>query len=209
VETLENLINQDATYHQIYAKGEWGVLKNTIYNNWETVSALDFPEYEKMKDWCYGLDFGFVDPSVLTLVNRKEEDLYVKQLLYERKLTNNQLIDKLKAIIPKKYHRTKIIYCDNAEPARIEEINKSGLIAKKADKSVKDGLDFCKRNKIKVHTLSTEMVKEIQAYKYREKNGEPIDGEPVKFNDHTMDSMRYGAYTHFGKHHAKSELIFI
>ena len=207
VETLESLIHQDPTYYQIYTKGEWGVLKNVIYNNWESVK--DFPEYEKMKDFCYGLDFGFVDPSVLTLINLKEKELNVKQLVYERKLTNNQLIEKVKNIIPKKYHRTKIIYCDNAEPARIEELNQAGLIAKPADKSVKDGLDFCKRNKIRVDANSTEMLQEIQAYKYREKNGLAIDGEPVKFNDHTMDSFRYGAYTHFGKHHAKSELIFI
>jgi len=207
VDTLESLITQDPTYHQIYTLGEWGVLKNTIYNNWETIT--DFPGYEKMKDFCFGLDFGFVDPSVLTLISRKEEDLFVKQLLYERKLTNDQLITQIKAIIPKKYWRTKIIYCDNAEPARIEEINKNGLIAKKADKSVKDGLDFCKRNKIKVDAGSDDIIKEIQGYKYREKNGIAIDGEPVKFNDHTMDSFRYGAYTHFGKHFAKSELIFI
>jgi phage terminase large subunit len=207
VETLENLINQDETYHQIYTLGEWGVLKNTIYNNWETIT--DFPEYKNMKDFCYGLDFGFVDPSVLTLISRKETNLFTKQLIYERKLTNDQLIQRLKEVIPNKYWRTKIIYCDNAEPARIEEINRSGLIAKKADKSVKDGLDFCKRNKIIIDRSSTEMVNEIQGYKYREKNGLAIDGEPVKFNDHTMDSFRYGAYTHWGKHFAKSELLFI
>jgi phage terminase large subunit len=207
VDTLESLIDQDPTYHQIYARGEWGVLKNTIYNNWEVVDS--FPEFEKMKDFCFGLDFGYVDPSVLTLISKKEDDLFVKQLVYERKLTNDELIVKLKEAIPKRYWRTKIIYCDNAEPARIEEINKNGLIAKKADKSVKDGLDFCKRNKINIHSDSTEIIQEIQGYKYREKDGQPIDGEPVKFNDHTMDSFRYGAYTHWGKHFAKSELIFI
>jgi len=207
IDTLEGLINQDPTYHQIYTKGEWGVLKNTIYNNWETVD--DFPEFEKMKDFCFGLDFGYVDPSVLTLISKKENDLFVKQLLYKKKLTNNELIDQIKSIIPKKYYRTKIIYCDNAEPARIDEINKAGLIAKKADKSVKDGLDFCKRNKIRIDKDSTEVIQEIQGYKYREKDGEPIDGEPVKYNDHTMDSFRYGAYTHWGKHRAKAELIFI
>ena len=207
VETLEGLIHQDPTYHQIYAKGEWGVLKNTIYNNWVTTDS--FPEFEKMKDFCFGLDFGFSDPSVLTVISRKENDLFVKQLLYQKKLTNNELIDKVKSIIPKKYWRTKIIYCDNAEPARIQEINQNGLIAKKADKSVKDGLDFCKRNTINIDKDSTELIQEIQGYKYREKDGQPIDGEPVKFNDHCMDSFRYGSYTHWGKHFAKSELIFI
>ena len=207
IETLEGLINQDPTYHQIYTMGEWGVLKNTIYNNYEVID--DFPEYKYMRDFCYGLDFGYVAPSSLVLVSRKEEDLFVKELIYQKKLTNDELIKRVKDVIPKGHWRTKIIYCDNAEPARIAEINKAGLIAKKADKSIKDGLDFCKRNKIKIHKESTNIYKEIQGYKYREKDGEPIDGEPIKYQDHCMDAMRYAAYTAWGKHRAKSEILFI
>jgi len=42
------------------------------------------------------------------------------------------------------------IYADSSEPARIEEISRAGFDIRPADKSVKDGIDFCKRRKVHV-----------------------------------------------------------
>ncbi len=47
-----------------------------------------------------------------------------------------------------------------------------------------------------IHESSVNMIKEIKSYKWKvNKNGITLD-EPVKFNDHSMDSGRYGLYTH-------------
>ena len=65
-----------------------------------------------------------------------------------------------------------------------------------SDKSVKDGIDFCKRKIFHTRAENVNLNKERQSYKWKEdKNGNILD-EPVKFNNHAMDGKRYGVYTH-------------
>jgi phage terminase large subunit len=61
IEELEDLINQDQNYYNIYVKGAWGSLGHNIYNNWEIVDK--YPDIIEEEIW--GLDFGYVNPSAL------------------------------------------------------------------------------------------------------------------------------------------------
>lgn len=206
IATLENLKNEDPTYFQIYSEGQWGVLKDVIYNNYVTVDK--FPE-KKFKEIVCGLDFGYNAPSALVRVGDYDNNFYIEELLYETKLTNNDLIERLKLSIPKKFRRKYIIYADTAEPARISEINRAGFVCKPSDKSVKDGIDYVKRNKLLIHQNSTNLLKEISGYKYKEdKDGNVLD-IPLSWNDHLMDSMRYCMYSHWGKLRPKAEVAFV
>jgi phage terminase large subunit len=64
-----------------------------------------------------------------------------------------------------------------------------------AKKDVLKGIDFAKSRKLRVYSESSNLIKELQSYKWREdKDGRVLD-EPVKFQDHLMDAMRYGLYT--------------
>jgi len=206
IETLENLKNEDPTYFQIYSKGEWGILKNIIYNNY--IVDKEWPNDKMLKDISYGLDFGFNAKSSLVKVGFNKE-FYVEEKLYQSGLTNNDLIDKLKNLIPKDVRRTRIIYCDSAEPARIEEICRAGFIAKPSDKSVKDGIDYCKRSKLHILYSSTNVIKEISGYKYKEDKDGNVLEIPLSWNDHSMDAMRYCIYTNWGKIKPKASLAFI
>jgi phage terminase large subunit len=204
IKMLEELENQDPRYHKIYTLGEWGELKAVIYDKYEITNVIP-----KFKEVIYGLDFGFNDPSTLVRVGYHDNDFYLKELLYHRGLTNSDLIEQLKRKIPKKVRRQRIIYCDNAEPARIEEISRAGFIAKPADKSVKDGIDFCRRNKLYIDSESSNMIKEIQSYKYKEDKDGNVLEDPLKFNDHTCDAFRYALYTHYGKLRPKAKVAFV
>jgi len=190
---LEGLAAQDSTMHDVYALGKWGVLKNIIYTNWDVV-----PEFPENCDYViYGLDFGFNNPSVLVRIGEKDGEMYWEELLYQSGLTNDDLIKQLAELIPNK---RDYIYGDTAEPARIEEIARAGYNIHPSDKSVKDGIDHCKRRKIHVTAGSSNGIKELQGYRYKEdKNGTVLD-EPVKFNDHFCDAGRYAAYTHSKRH---------
>jgi phage terminase large subunit len=44
---------------------------------------------------------------------------------------------------------------------------------------------------------STNFIKEIKSYKWKVDKENKILDEPVKFNDHLMDAMRYAIYTHY------------
>ncbi len=189
IRELEDLKNQDETYYQIYALGEWGVLKNIIYSNYELIDEW----LEEFDEIIYGLDFGYNNPSALLEVGIKDWEIYLRELLYQTHLTNEDLIEKLKELIPDK---NRYIYADSAEPARIEEIARAGFNIHPADKSVKDGIDFVKRQKLHILKSSVNLIKEIGGYKYKEDKDGNVLEEPVKFRDHLMDAMRMAIYTH-------------
>lgn len=189
VEMLERLQYEDPEYWKIYGLGEYARVSHLIFDEPKVVDVL--PERGEI---IYGLDFGFVNPTALVSVRINEKELYIRELLYESGLTNEQLIKKMIELIPDK---TSPIYADAEEPARIEEIYRCGFNIKPADKSVKDGIEFLKRFKMYTTKESSNFLKEIKSYKWMlDKNGNVIEGKPVKFNDHLMDALRYAVYSH-------------
>jgi phage terminase large subunit len=196
VNELENLQHQDENYYKIYALGQWGILKNIIYSNWQVIDPKEYPTDDACDEIIYGLDFGYNNPSALLEIRIKDAIYYERELLYETRLTNSDLIAEAEKLIPDK---SRSLYADSAESDRIEEFKRAGFNVYGADKgkgSVKDGIDFVKRQDIRITSDSVNLIKEKQSYKYREdKDGNVMD-EPVKFADHLMDAERYAIKTH-------------
>ena len=192
---LESLKNQDESYYKVYALGEYAEIKGLIWGRPEI--KQEFPE---VKETIYGLDFGYNNPSTLIEVGIDVEAmaLYFRELIYETHLTNDELIEKMKDVIPPE-KRHYDIYADASEPARIEEIYKAGFNIKPADKekgSVKNGIDMVKRFKRYSLDENTNLNDEFGGYKFKvDKNGHVLE-EPVKYEDHTCDAGRYAVYTH-------------
>ncbi|MCK9327302.1 MAG: PBSX family phage terminase large subunit [Bacteroidales bacterium] len=186
---IEELKETDYTYYQIYGLGNWGTPGNLIYHNYKVTENMP----EQFDEIIYGLDFGYNNPSALVEIGIRDENAYILSELYESKLTNADLIEKLKSLIANK---NAPVYADAAEPQRIEEITRAGFNIHPADKSVKDGIDYVKRQKIYIHPDCDNVIAEMQTYKWKEdRNGNVLD-EPVKFRDHLMDALRYCLYTH-------------
>lgn len=194
VESLEDLKNQDMNYYRIYALNEWGHLENLIYSNYKMADEL--PDGGET---IYGLDFGFNNPTALVKIVIKDQEIWEKQLLYKTGLTNTDLIDWLTKLVEK---RIDCIYADSEEPARIEEIKRAGFNVHPSVKgkgSVKDGIDFVKRQKIHITKDSPDLLKEKRNYVWKQdKDGNVLD-EPVKFYDHLLDGERYAIHAHMGK----------
>lgn len=196
VENIEELQDYDPDLWKIYGLGQWGTLSGLIYNNWDEVDY--WPEGGET---IYGLDYGFNHPTALTEFKIKDgRDVYERELLYKRKLTNKDLIDELKELIPA-YYRGRPIYADPSEPDRIQEIKNAGFNIHPGDNRVVDGILFVKRFRVHILSSSTNIIKEKKSYSWaKDKNGDPLDPErPVKFHDHGQDSERYALYSHLGK----------
>lgn len=191
IKTLEGLKDEDETYYKIYALGQRAKPKGLIYNPY--IVDKEFPkEYD---DIVFGLDFGYNNPTALIGIGIKDGEYYLNELLYETKLTNADLIERLKQIILPE-HRNELIFADDEDPNRIQEIINAGFKncqpAKK--KLVKPGIDMCKRKKFHTLESNVNLNKEAKHYKWKlDKNGEP-DEMPVKYKDHTMDALRYGVW---------------
>jgi phage terminase large subunit len=176
VKEIENLRNVDANFWRIYGEGERGHSEGVIYTHWQPYSG------QKSGHTVFGLDFGYNNPTALTRVTDNDGELYWKEEIYQSHLTNSDLIPMLKQIV--KPHET--IYCDAAEPNRIEELRRAGIKAQLANKNVKEGIDFVKSRKLYIHSQSVNLLKEIKSYKYmdqgKKKGNEPE--VPLKLNDH-------------------------
>ena len=194
IKIFETLEQQDPNYYRIYALGEWGKLDNLIYNNW-----FQNDNYPKTDQICFGLDFGYNVPSCLMEVRWWKEQLWVRQRIYEARLTNQMLIKKLHQELTEEEVRNCIIYADNAEPAYIEEISTAGFNCEPSNKEVSAGIDWCKAFTINVHPDSDDVMKEIRGYSWISDKDGHVQDKPIKFNDHAMDAFRYGAYSHWGQ----------
>lgn len=197
IETLKNLSQIDENYHRIYNLGEWGVLKNIIYDNWKIV-----PELRDVGETWYGLDFGYNDVTALIEAKVDNREVYLNEKLYQAHLTPTDLIERLKSFIPLDKRKKTIIIGDNSRPEIIEEISRAGFWIEpsvKGPNSVLDGISYLKTFKLFFTEESVNLKKEIKSYSWRETKDKKIIDEPVGFDDHLMDAMRYAIYTRYYK----------
>ena len=185
VKEIENLIMYDESYYKIYALGEKGTGKTTIYTHWKHYEHL--PE---IKETYYGLDFGFNHPTALIEVNIIDNTCYVKEIIYKEGLTSTDLIKMMDEL---QISKKKEIACDTARPEIIEDLRRKGYNAKSAIKDVKDGIDSVKSSGLLIHKESINILKEISSYKWKV-NGDILLDEPVKVYDDAMDAMRYAIH---------------
>jgi len=194
VKEIERLKEEDPVYWKVYGLGERGSSGATIYTNWELCDEIP----SNIDEVVFGLDFGFNVPTSLVQCAFKENHCYVKQLIYEKGLTNDDLkavLSELDEKYPELDLRNNEIYADAAEPKSIEEIYRAGFNIKPASKAVEHGIKTVKGYKLFITKDSTDLHKEIKFYKFKEdKDGNVLD-KPVKFNDHSMDALRYGIHS--------------
>lgn len=189
IKTLEDLKAEDETYYKIFALGVWAQSGSIIYSNYDIVPDSSFPD--SYDDSFGGLDFGFNNPASATFVGVKDNVVWIKEIIYQSRLTNSQLIDRIKD----EFQKWKLLHwrADESEPDRIAEFEAAGFnieAAPKGKNSVRDGIDFCKRLKWHISNESLNVIKEVRGYKWKEKDGLILD-EPVKYLDHSMDAIRY------------------
>ena len=185
ISEIERLKDIDPDYWRVYGLGEIGSIQTMIFRNFNLVDDV------QGKLIGYGLDFGFTNsPTALVEVRQLDDNLYIKELLYEKRLTNTDLANKLKEF---GISRQSEIIGDSAEPKSIEEIYRQGFNIKPAKKGagIHLGLDIMRRYKLHITKDSLNAIKEFRGYKWStDKNGDVLN-TPVKVNDHLIDATRY------------------
>jgi len=180
-----------ANWWKVYGLGQIGVIDGVIFSNWQIVKQI--PEDAELLG--YGLDFGFTnDPSALISVHKFNSELYIKELIYQTRLTNNDIVQRMIELGVDKY---KDIIADSAEPKSIEDIYRGGFRniygAKKGADSIRNSIDKLQRYKINITESSTNLIKEFRGYVWtKDKNGNQT-GEPIGINDHGIAALRYFA----------------
>lgn len=189
VREIEYLEKTDPEFWKIYGLGEYGKVFGQVFSNYAVC--------EKIPDGATfianGGDFGFTnDPTALLEVYKQNGELWINELVYERKLTNPDIANRIKLL--GKQHQETVF--DSAEPKSIQELINEGCFitsALKGKDSIKNSIDVLLRYKLNITANSVNLLREIRTYKWiLNKAGEGVN-IPIDYNNHLIDALRYVA----------------
>lgn len=187
VKAIEALQNRSEKYYRIYGLGEFAGNDKQIFQ-FDTCDADDIDENELL---CYSIDYGFVnDETAVIKLYRRGDKLYIKEMLYEKGLTTNDIADRLMKMGVGRME----IFADSAEPRLNEELFRMGFNIK-AVKKGPDSISFGIKQMMNWDLIATKdsinLINELYSYEWQvDKEGNTID-KPVDFKNHLIDAVRY------------------
>lgn len=154
-----------------------------IFENWTTGTFDDSLPY------LYGADYGFAnDPSTIvkTAIDEKKKILYVKECLYDKHLSTDDLKRLYSEIVG-----NDVVICDSAELRLINDLishNINAIPTQKKPGSVLAGIKKMLGYKIVVCGDSQNLITELNNYCYIDKGTKTI---PIDDYNHLIDALRY------------------
>lgn len=186
IEEIERLKDINPEYYKIYGLGLPGNNVGTIFS----INVIDaVPENAEFV--AFGMDFGFsVDPTALVAIWKRDKDLYIEELVYEKGMVTSDIANRLTDL---EVGREEI-WADSAEGRLIEELYRLGFNikpVKKGKDSIRMGIDLMMQYRLNVTKKSNNIVKEFGEYVWMvDKNGN-FENVPVDYSNHSIDAIRY------------------
>ena len=195
VKALEDMYRTNPNKARVFCDGNWGAdVEGLVYKN-HVLSDFDINELIKQGlEVRVGIDWGFVDPTtvVVSLFDKPKKEIYIIGEYYKRGATLEEIKD---GIIQLGISKQKM-YCDGAEPDKVDYLRRNGfnaVSAKKGAGSVKAGISFLQDMKIICHESCVNVAAELENYVYLKdkKTGQYIEDSYDHDFSHTMDALRY------------------
>lgn len=193
IERIKNEIPEDRFAQEYLA--DFRKLEGLVYKDFDRNIHV-FNEITPIREInrIIGIDFGWTNPTaILTILVDYDNTYWVTDEFYKTGKTMEDIIGYCRTL------RGNSFYPDPAEPDRIEELNKAGFNIQEVSKDIEFGIQCVQRlfrtNKIKIHASCTNLIWELETYRYPEKKSNHNEPEtPVKENDHLCDALRYAVY---------------
>lgn len=195
VKALEDMYRTNPNKARVFCDGNWGAdVEGLVYKN-HILSDFDINELIKQGlEVRVGIDWGFVDPTtvVVSLFDKPKKEIYIIGEFYKRGATLEEIKD---GIVQLGISKQKM-YCDGAEPDKVDYLRRNGfnaVSAKKGAGSVKAGISFLQDMKIICHESCVNVAAELENYVYLKdkKTGQYIEDSYDHDFSHTMDALRY------------------
>lgn len=187
---------KDVELWKVYARGLTGNLSGLIYPSWKQIADKDFPSEDTMFG---GLDFGYTnDPTAGVKMVRIANKIFCKEVCYETALPPQ----KLKSIfVSEGFNKEKYpIYCEH-DGDMIRQLRMLGvysIAARKGQGSINAGISKVNEYEMYYTTSSKNIDYERKKYMWViDKDTGKATNQPVDLDNHLMDAIRYGVYTHF------------
>ena len=198
---------------EVYGLGLPAAREGTIIpaHKWRVVSECDMPPDAQCQRVIYGLDFGVsVDPNALIKVSICNNQVFVKEMLYETGLSPCKTMDNLNtASIEQRLEalgikKTDLIVGDGGGVGAVyvRELRKSGwnvMNARKHNGSILPGINMMLAYFFNISELSSNLKSELRNYiwKIDKSSGNPTT-TPIDKHNHLIDALRYVIYTILG-----------
>ena len=186
IKAIEDLQLTNPKYWKIYGQGEYAANDKGIFD----FELCDDIEADFL---CFGFDAGYSnDPCALVAIYKNSDTLFLEELIYEKGMVTNDIIDRLKKL---DIDKMQTIWCDSSEPRLIEELYRSGFNTKpvvKGKDSINFGISVMKNYKIKILKSSQNLINEMYAYQYETDKHGYVTDRPEGGLDHAIDAARYG-----------------
>jgi phage terminase large subunit len=171
---------------EVYGLGKRTSLEGLIFQHYEICDAM--PNEYDLK--IYGLDFGFSnDPCAVVECIISGNNLYIKELLYETNLLNDEIAQRLDL------DEDCYLMCDSAQPKDVHELRAkydlNAVGAKKPKGSVNSGINAIKSYKINLFKDSENLINEFNTYKWAMDRQQNLKDLPEDKNNHLIDATRY------------------
>lgn len=196
ISALEERISKDDNFRRVYVEGLWGSLEGLIFEegvNWQITDTMP----DTYQNRVIGLDWGYSnDPNAAIDIMFSNGELWVNEILYEKKLINSEIYSKLSDAANIR------IVADSAEPKSIEDLKRLGLNiypSQKGKDSINNGINLIKEFKLNVTRNSINLIKELRNYSWsKDKEGNQLN-KPIDNWNHGIDALRYGVYDMLNK----------
>jgi len=178
-------------YEADFRKSEGLVYKE--FNRFRHVFKNDVREGTVVKLFG-GVDFGYTNPcGVVTIKKDKWAVYWVTDEWYKTGQTDAQIADYVHAL------KWEECYPDPESPAAIQELKNRGVNVREVVKnkdSIKNGISTIRElfntNRLRVHESCVNLIWELETYHYPDSKPDRNEDEnPVKEDDHLLDSLRY------------------
>lgn len=167
--------------------------KGRIYRGWEPITNAEFNALPYSS--YYVLDFGFSnDPLALVEVKRHNKRRWLRELIYETGVSDEELARRLKTLGV----GSRPVVADSAEPKSISFLREKGFdvtAARKGADSVRFGIKTVQGLTVYYTQDSTHIAHEYQEYRWKLDVNKELTGDPEDKHNHAMDAIRYGEIT--------------
>jgi phage terminase large subunit len=184
--------------------------EGAVYDNFSlehnvTVDA----DYDPARHTFWGCDDGYAEGDgvgspghhprvILVAQQRGDGGLNVFDEYYQTLQLPEQSIDEM---LQRGYHKPRLAMVDSSAAEFRRRLGDRGIMNGGATHPVADGIKVVRRficdghgvRLLKIHPRCTNLIRELQAYRYDDKSSAVYAGEPkpLKLDDHACDSIRY------------------
>ena len=181
-----------------HTKGLWVTNSKQIFvNNWNVGFDRTYFNY-----YVGGIDWGWNSPACFLLAGIYDGEVYVLGEVYKTEMTNSEFLEQIANLVSSfdlTFNDIESVYADSADPEKIEVFCKNGLNTYPSVKNVKAKIDTTREVKIHIKEGCENLIRELPMYEWKKnKDGEILD-EPVKKDDHSIDTLCYLCYGVFGE----------